>query len=432
MINVLLLYDDIINTEYFLSIKYVKFKKKYPDSKLYELIQLMKKDNGNCYTPQIILNNYGMNVEVYSNLRGEEKKRDVVNDILSGFRNGSLIHLIVIDYYYITILKNNLSELLNKIESATEILQYPQNIRSIPIAIVSPDQFQEIHLDDIVNFHKEKGINRLTHLKWSHFLEEDTSRIELTKIQNSLKEYRSKLLSDLDIGGFIINFNSNKIEIGLSGKPISLSMNINYNAYLKNAEQYIFIDKAYSTMKKELEGFEFLLDEACLLKNTDNKVTERKIHNYLALYPHLIYRGKYDNYLLEPKLIHHDGVDSIKQKIPDFIMKSSITNEGQIMELKLPTENIIKRDSYKLTKKLLSAIKQVKEYQQIAKKNTKFTGAYGIHHYNNPCLVIGRNESFHELVNIHNHAEINNIDILSYDQICRLDKQVMNSLLMTM
>jgi DNA polymerase III delta prime subunit len=190
------------------------------------------------------------------------------------------------------------------------------------------------------------------------------------------------------------------------------------------ATPYIILPRLTSFWKEQLEIFESLLN--------DSSSKEQDYQIFFEKHPHFLKGLQYKEVVAQPILEREPEKEG--NLIPDFFLQPLGSQYADILDLKLPTENLIvgKKDRLHFSAAVQNAIAQVREYRdyfEVPQNRQKVLGKYGLTAYRpTAAIIIGRypeNISEEKLKQI-SEANPSYLKIITYDQLFLQMKQMLN------
>ena len=250
-------------------------------------------------------------------------------------------------------------------------------------------------------------------------------------IQNAVKEYRERLLNDLDNLGFLVKVESGRYRVGPALKPrANLESELYYGLQDRRdssgKNKYFTIDRDLYGIQYEIEQFEALINK------TD--VTEGDLQKFFEDHPHFLVMAQLMQALPHVRLETEDG----KLLIPDFVLKPIVAlkrdSNWEILDLKTPQVRLLtgKAQRVQFSHQVMKAITQLRDYGDYFKNpaHSESVGRALGHQLKHPKLavLIGRlQDEQMEALELAQSRELD-VRIVTYDEILETQKQLYTTL----
>jgi hypothetical protein len=418
MINILLLCNPYFNCETFAQEQY---------SHLYE-DEFMKL--GADKRPAYIERNFGeipykildMLSPLNANVIVEHDSASFFEYILNSVLSGEIIHLIIVDVYIVGEYNFDFFQKLHELSFAVE---EGQNIKDIPILLVCQNM-----IPDSVTENIRKIVKLARDSLHGVFYGGGDNLEEVCQI---LLNYREKLLGNLDMCGFVINFKEKSISIDVLFKELNLPSSYRISQYAKNAEKFIFMDKTVLLIQKSIEEFEVLLNtifNKMFLQAAPKRQVENMLQQFLVKNPHFVYQNKFNKMWSQP-LIYSPYYEQ-KQNRPNFVLKSTLSNVAELVELELPTKEAMEKTTYRLSRKIINSLEYAIKHKVSIENFPEYNLSGEVRNIDSISILIGGTEDYSRSIQriISDNYSINDVKIVSYSELIEVQKSVVEGLLL--
>jgi hypothetical protein len=354
--------------------------------------------------------------------------------LLNAMSNGEVIHLIIIDMYKVA--NARVAKLLREVYSVEFYQELPQNIRQIPLIVVCSSRIRRSYAHEVKQLLGIAGRGVL------HFMNYDQVAAELSegsnlpssllKIARILLGYRDRLLADLEMCGFVLNFREGRVSAGPLFNEASFANSYRLTNLTKNLTKFVFMDKEAVRLSRAISDFESLLSVLCSARyreDASRKQAEAELQGFLVRHPEFLYQNSFTKCWAHPKIYRDDA--AMKYGVPDFILKSTFTEMVEITDLKLPSDRLVlQHDARRLSMKLIDAVEQVIGYKHDLEANPEWTLHGEVRSVDSLSIVMGRfagdSPTVHE--SIQEQYPTHNVKILGYNDLAELQRDVVEGL----
>ena len=437
MISAILVYNRIYNCETFVPLKYHPLHDPLTKKNAQSLQNLVQERFPNIpYAPRKALEKIAANVIECS----DATFPDVA---IHALESGTILHLIVLDIFA---LQDSVLEFFREFWLGTIRNQFQQDLAQIPVLPVCINQITNTQAEKLKALFNMR--TRATFAPWFYEYEDDvkprhdnfrphkaTQKSVLNLCVRAILDYRERLLEDLDLRGFILNFDGGEIELSPAFTYTPRYRAFSFTNYIAGVERFLFMDKTALAISQSIERFQDLLNTVCASRsrNSSRKQREEEIQRFLIRHPHFLYQNRYNKLWAQPQLRYGEQAES--WVIPDFVAQSTVTHETAVLDLKLPnSEGLVKKHAEELTKRLIRAVEQVLGYKTIVDESTLPTNLGGdVCKIDEVSVIIGRmgseiNEARRLLAG--EAAPLNSVKLIAYDDLIEIQQNVLEGIVL--
>lgn len=176
-----------------------------------------------------------------------------------------------------------------------------------------------------------------------------------SEIKAAIREYRQRVLSELDDLGFIVEYEAGRYRLGPALKPRNeLAGHYYFGNADKRPDTFITVDRDLLAIQTEVELFEALLNRA--------DVSEADLQRFFEEYPHFL--------STVAQSLPHVRFETVAGQIliPDFILRPIVAvqrdSRWEVLDLKRPQASMLAgtRSRRRLSFEVMAAVRQLRDY----------------------------------------------------------------------
>ena len=249
------------------------------------------------------------------------------------------------------------------------------------------------------------------------------------RVEETVRNYRRRLLDDLDNLGFLVKLESGRYRIGPALKPRK-DLESEYYHSLGDRREH-GIHKLY-TVDRDLYGIQYEIEQFEALINRPD-VIESDLQQFFEANPHFIVAAQLMHAIPHARLEREGG----RLLIPDFILKPIVAmkrdSKWEVLDLKTPQVKLLvgKQQRIHFSHHVMKAITQLRHYGEYFKDpgNSETVRRVLGHQLKHPKLavLIGRLQEDHiEALELAQSREPD-VRIVTYDEILEQQKRIYES-----
>ncbi len=245
-------------------------------------------------------------------------------------------------------------------------------------------------------------------------------------IEAKVREYRQRLLNDLDNLGFLVKVENGRYRVGPALKPRA-SLESEYYHGLGDRRDHSGAPRLF-TVDRDLYGIQYEIEQFEALINKSD-VSEGDLQNFFESHPHFLVTAQLMQAIPHVRLEEQGG----RLLIPDFVLKPIVAmkrdSKWEVLDLKTPQVKLLagKKQRFQFSHQVMKAITQLRDYGDYFKNpgNSETVSRILGHQLKHPKLAVLIGRLREDQVEALELAQSRDPDvrIVTYDEILENQKR---------